>query len=57
MRVGKHFPGINVSLITPDWEADTGIRVRGLHAPADVIASPDLDWRVLVLQEESELPF
>lgn len=56
-RIEKHFPGINVSLTTPDWEAPTGIRVLGLYAPADVIASPDLDWRELVLQEEADLPF
>jgi hypothetical protein len=56
-RVGKHFAGMNVAMITPDWEAPTGIRVRGLHAPADVLASPDLIWRELHLPEEPDLPF
>jgi len=56
-RVGKHFAGMNVAMITPDWEAPTGIRVRGLHAPADVLASPDLIWRELHLPEDPDLPF
>ena len=56
-RIGKHFAGMNVAMITPDWEAPTGIRVRGLHAPADVLASPDLIWRELHLPEEPDLPF
>jgi transcriptional regulator with XRE-family HTH domain len=56
-RIGKHFAGMNVAMITPDWESPTGIRVRGLHAPADVLASPDLIWRELHLPEDPDLPF
>lgn len=53
----RHFCGVNVALITPDWEADLGIRIRGLQAPAEVLASADLDWRELSLPAEEELPF
>ncbi|GAA0437070.1 hypothetical protein GCM10009094_47010 [Massilia aurea] len=56
-RVAKHFSGVNIAMITPDWETPTGIRVRGLHAPADILASPDLIWRDLHLPEEPDLPF
>ena len=56
-RIGVHFSGVNVALTTPDWEEPTGIRVRGLHAPADVLASPNLVWRDLNLPEEPDLPF
>lgn len=56
-RIGAHFVGVNVAMITPDWEAQTGIRVRGLCAPSDVLASPSLVWRDLDLPEEADLPF
>jgi hypothetical protein len=56
-RIVLHFGGVNVTLTTPDWEAPTGIRVRGLYAPSDVLASPGLVWRDLDLPEEADLPF
>lgn len=56
-KIAQRFPGINVAITAPDWEADSGIRVRGLQAPADVLASPDLPWHELIIPEEDELPF
>jgi hypothetical protein len=56
-RIAAFFVGMNVAMITPDWEAPAGIRVRGLHAPEDVLASPDLVWRDLGMPEEPDLPF
>jgi len=56
-KIALRFPGINVAITTPDWEADSGIRVRGLAAPADVLASPDLAWRELDIPDDEELPF
>jgi hypothetical protein len=55
-RLNQHFMQ-PVAMITPDWEADAGIRARGLPCPIDILASADLVWRDLVLPVEEELPF
>ena len=46
-----------VAMITPDWEAEDGIRTKGLPCPRDILSSPDLAWRDLVLPAEAEIPF
>lgn len=56
-KLEGRFPGVTVSMITPDWEAEGGIRIAGLHAPIDVLASADLIWHELVLPSEVDLPF
>ena len=56
-KIEQRFQGVNVAITTPDWEADSGIRVRGLDAPADVLASPELIWQPLHIPDEDELPF
>jgi hypothetical protein len=56
-KLNQHFMQ-EVAMITPDWEADFGIRARGLPCPIEILASADLVWRDLVLPvEEEELPF
>lgn len=56
-RLESRYAGVNVSMITPDWEAEGGFRVAGLEAPLDILAAPDLEWRELILCDEEELPF
>lgn len=55
-KLNQHFMQ-EVAMITPDWEADSGIRARGLPCPIDILISPDLVWRDLVLMPEEDLPF
>lgn len=56
-QLEHRFSGVCVSMITPDWEADGGIRIAGLRVPIEVLASPDLAWRPLELPPEDDLPF
>lgn len=55
-RLDRHFMQ-PVAMITPDWEAPTGIRARGLPCSLEILASADLVWRDLVLPAEAEIPF
>lgn len=47
----------SVALITPDWEAEDGIRAKGLPCPTYILSSPDLVWRTLELPQLEETPF
>lgn len=55
-RLSQHFMRQAV-LITPDWEADSGIRARGFPGPIALLASTDIIWRELELPAEPEIPF
>ena len=56
-RLEKHFT-MPVSVITPDWEAEHGIRAKGTYCPAEALANPALAWRELTLPPcDDELPF
>jgi hypothetical protein len=55
-KLDRHFMQ-KVALITPDWEAPTGIRARGLPCPLEILASADLVWRALELPVELDVPF
>jgi len=56
-RLEQHFM-MKVSVITPDWEADHGIRVKGEYCPIEILSDPALVWRDLTLPEDPDtLPF
>lgn len=55
-KLERHFMQ-PVAMITPDWEADVGVRARGLQCPVEILASGDLVWRDLTLPPEEEIPF
>jgi hypothetical protein len=55
-RLEQHFMR-PVVMVTPDWEADEGIRARGFPGPITLLASPDVVWRDLELPAEPEIPF
>lgn len=55
-RLKKHFM-VPVSVITPDWQAEGGVRIAGDYAPLEVAVSPTLQWRELILAPNDHLPF
>jgi hypothetical protein len=55
-KLDQHFMQ-PVAMITPDWEASTGIRAQGLACPIEMLAAADVVWRELVLPSEAEIPF
>ena len=57
LQLERRFPGVCVSMITPDWEAEGGIRITGLGAPIEILASANLVWHELNLPQDEELPF
>lgn len=56
-RLDKHFM-MPVSVTTPDWESDSGVRVAGAYYPVDVLTDQSLVWRDLDLPPDpDDLPF
>jgi len=56
-RARLRFP-LPVSIITPDWEAEFGIRSAGDYCPPEILSSAQLLWHELdLLAESDELPF
>lgn len=56
MKLEQHFMR-SVVVITPDWEADCGIRIKGFDGRPELLADTDIVWRDLELVLETEIPF
>lgn len=56
-RLDKHFM-MPVTVTTPDWEAEDGIRSMGAFCPNFVLTSQEWQWRDLELPPDpDDLPF